>query len=864
MKITFTSFIHSFAALVLLILLSGDLAAQDAPAPPADTAAIVPPFGADSSRIDSVALTANRSGIDTVVDYSARDSTVFDIQGRIMRLYGDAVVVTGAQKLTAAYIEIDFNNSTLYAEARYDSATGRYYGVPVFRDAAEELSANTLSYNFRTKRGTLGAAETRFDQGFYYGEKIKRVSENILFVQDGRYTTCDAPHPHYFFSSPRMEVIVGDKVLADQVALNVADVPIFYIPLGIYFASRGGKQSGLIIPQWSQNAQRGFTLEGLGYFWDGGPFKDYFDTRITADLYSKGGFSLRNESRFALRGVIDVSNLQVTFGRTRNDPDEELTTSYIAGYNHQMRLGRRSQLGGNLYFASQNAIRQNNTRGGEGFQNIEDITTQRITSDLSFSTSADWMSFSTSFKRAQNIITDELDVSVPVTFSIPTLNPFSGTSGVLESFSVGYTGDGAVQWIRQDTLPGGGFRTQDRRIAFNHRPSVSISPKFEYFTFQPSFSYAESWFLRRAVKQTIEDTVVTAFLPGFYRGYSWSTGINVSTRLYGLIQPRIFGINAIRHTITPTIGLRYSPDFSSESYGFYDQVFNPRTNRIEQYSIFEGDAGIGSIPSAGLQQVITLNLRNDFEAKIAQGDTVEDRKVRLLSLGLSTSYNAAAYNNFRWSPVNMDLSTELGPVGYVSGNASFSLYDQDSLGNSIPQLLIREGKGLWRVQSAGITVQTSFSDQGFTTGASPAAVADSAAARRERFNFEQVPFNQAEFFGEQVRGVGEFRIPWQISFTGSYNVSRIRADELQTNFNLSTTFSFSLTPTTTISSSGSYDFKLGKFLIPSISLFKDLHCWEMAFDWRPSGYGRGFYFRIGLKADQLKDLKLEQSETFYD
>ncbi len=862
MKFTTGSIIYLLIPLLLLVLKHGSAIAQTDEPASADT--LLVPAPADPPGADSLALRTSRSGIDTVVDYSARDSTVFDVRGRIIRLYGDAEVVTGAQKLTAAYIEIDFLQSTLYAEARYDSATRRYYGVPVFRDAAEELSANTLTYNFKTKRGTLGAAETRFEDGFYYGEKIKRVSENILFVEDGRYTTCDAPHPHYFFSAPRMEVIVGDKVLADQVALNVADVPIFFIPFGIFFPSRGGKQSGLIIPQWSQSAELGFTLRGLGFFWAG---TDYLDSRLTADLYSKGGFSLKNETRFALRGVIDVSNLQTTFGRTRNDPDEELTNSYIASYTHQMRIGRNSRLGGRLNFASQNAIRRNYTRSGEFTEHLEDITTQLITSDFSYSTSWDWGSASASFQRTQNIISNELDVSLPLSLSLPTWTPFSGATGALsalESFSLGYTSTATVNWVRQDTLPGGGFRVRDTRAAWNHQPTIGISPKLGYFTFQPSISYSESWFLRRAFKETVGDTVLTSFLPGPYRAYSWSAGANVSTRLYGILQPRIFGINAIRHTITPTIGLRYSPDFGKRSFGFYDEVFNPRTNTIDKYSIFEGDASVGSYPSAGLQQLITVNLRNEFEAKIAQGDTLEDRKVRLLSLGLGTAYNAAAYDNFRWSPVTMDISTELGPIGYVSGNASFSLYDQDSLGRRIPELLIKKGKGLWRVQNAGISFQTTFSDQGFTTGATSAAVADSAAARRERFNFEQIPFNQAEFFGEHVRGVSEFQIPWQIGVSGSYNVSRIRAEELQTSFNLSTTFSFSLTPTTMISSSGSYDFKLGKFLIPSISLFKNLHCWEMAFDWRPSGYGRGFYFRIGLKADQLRDIKLEQTQSFYN
>jgi hypothetical protein len=334
--------------------------------------------------------------------------------------------------------------------------------------------------------------------------------------------------------------------------------------------------------------------------------------------------------------------------------------------------------------------------------------------------------------------------------------------------------------------------------------------------------------------------------------------------LYGIVQPGILGINAIRHTLTPTISLRYSPDFGKKEYGFYDEFFNPISNNVERYSIFESDAGLASVPGSGLQQLITLDLRNDFEAKIAQGDTVEDKKVKLLSLAANTSYNAAAPGGFRWNNVNMSASTELGIIGYLSGNANFDLYDRDSAGRRIPDLLIKKGKGLWSVQNAGVSFGTSFSDQGFSTGVPSTAVSDSAAARRARFDFEQIEFDQREFFGEEVRGTSEFRVPWQISISGSYNVNRVDSVTFNSTLSASLSFSFSLTPTTRISSRGDYNFELGKFLIPSISLYKDLHCWEMQFDWQPkSTYGGGFYFRIGLKAPQLRDIKLERQEVTY-
>ncbi|MEO5931669.1 MAG: putative LPS assembly protein LptD, partial [Candidatus Kapaibacterium sp.] len=337
-----------------------------------------------------------------------------------------------------------------------------------------------------------------------------------------------------------------------------------------------------------------------------------------------------------------------------------------------------------------------------------------------------------------------------------------------------------------------------------------------------------------------------------------------STKLYGIIQPNVLGLTAIRHTVVPNIGFRYSPDYSKPGDLYRDAYFDPRQNRVINYSIFEEDeaAGFGSAPGGERQEAVSFGLSNIFDAKIAQGDTIPDKKVQLLQLDLSTSYNAVA-KEFRWAPVSTNATVNLGNVGTLNGNATFTLYDTDTAGLSIPKLLINQGKGLWRATDVGVSFGTTFSDQGFATGVSQTAVGDSAAARRERFNFEPGEFNDREFFGETVRGNPAFRIPWQLSFSGNYNLRRTLANNFEKNFGVNIGFSFTLTPTTVISSSGSYNLTVGKFLVPEITLRKDLHCWQMSLQWQPAGYGRGFYFQIGLKAPQLQDIKLERTDRTF-
>lgn len=855
--------------------------------PPKDGGLPLDSVGVDTLRTeesgaDSLNATAGdgAKGIDTIVSFSAR-RIINDVKNKKLRLIGEAELINGSQRLTAHYIEIDLDGSTLYARAAYDSVTRKYTEVPVFKDNGQEIVANELTYNFKTKQATLAAAETQFQDGFYYGAHINRVTEQTIFIEDGKYTTCDAPHKHFYFASPRMKIIAGDKIFADQVALYVADVPILYMPFGLYFASRRGKQSGIILPTLPLPLeQRGVTLSGLGFFWAG---NEYVDAKILTWFYSKGGYTLENTWRAKINSIkLESANLGVTYSKVRYDVDDDFTSSYIVNYGHNQQFGRRTRISGTINYTTQNAIR-NSTTQFNPLNRLQDITTQNVTSNISLSTSTAWgLSFSGGYSRTQQIITNELTSEFPVSIQLPTWTPFASANatdpGPLDNLTFGYSGRGSVRTVRKDTIPGGGFRVDDTPIGFTHTPSVSFSYRLaDYFTFQPSFSYTESWFRRRLTRVGARtssgvDTVADTFETGFFRAPFMSGQASITTRLYGIIQPKVFGINAIRHTFSPTITAIYSPDYSDPRYDYYrtyvDSV-DSVTNRIVQYSVFEYDGGVASLPFPGKQEVIRLSIANSIEAKIAQPDTLPDVKVTLLNLSAGVSYNAAAPGNFRWSEIGVSASTNLGTVGSLNGSATFDPYDTDIKGQRIPTTLLDNNKGLLRVTNMGVQVSTSFSDQGFTTGTfTPQEVSDSGRGRVSRFDFEQIPFDESEFFGESVRGDRDFRPPWQISLNASYSVSPDFnfTDTIgsRTNFSLSTNFSFSLTPSTRITSGGTYNFDVGKILIPSISVSKDLHCWEMTFSWVPgSSHGGGFYFKIGLKAPQLQDIKLEKKSGFY-
>lgn len=831
-----------FLALILFTLLSTDLQAQEV----------------DSIGVDSVAVSGG-GNIEQTITYSA-DSVILSINGKKAYLYRNAVVTQGEDKLQAAYIEFDLETKEVYAEAEYDSVNNKYIGVPLLNYTGEELSALTMKYNFRTGRGVSSEAEIAIDDAFIHVDRFKRVSENTIFGENLQFTTCDAPHPHFYFKASKSKLITDDKIFADKLLLYIEDVPIVALPIGVFFALGGGRHSGIIIPSFRQSTLRGVELNGLGYFW---AINDYLDTRLTTDITTKGFFNIDNRTRFRSRALrIDQSDLSFTYGRSRNVVDDPFETSWTVDYTHQQNVLKETRIYGRLEYATQDAFRKTSNQL-ELATETEDIITQNIESNFTISSVVDpfgiRLPYSFDYSRTQDIVTREIDPErITLSLSPQPWTPFARSGpDFLNSLSLGLQPRYTRRFVQKDTLPDGKFATVATQQGINLSPSFRLSPKLGYFTVSPTVGLNSSIFFRRIVKQANSSgDIDTSYVNGVYAPFWWSAGASVRTTLYGIVQPRIFGINAIRHRMEPSIGVSFSPDFSDPNYGYFDQFFNPNTNRVEQYSLFEADGSTAPAPNRGKSQSLTWSLNNSFEAKIAQGDTLDDRKITLLNLNLSGSYNFAD-TLFPFSVVNANATTNLGRVGSFSGNLTLDPYQLDSAG-------VRESRRFsfpwFRVTRASITFSTSFSDQGFNDERFLTKREDSVEARRERFVERGEVFDPEEFYGERVRGNSSYRVPWQIGLDGTYTITPQSDGEVIKSFHIGTNFSFTLTPTTKISSSGSYDLLQGRFNVPSISLEKDLHDWAMSIRWQQtSTQGAGIFFSIGFTPSMLKDLQQQFS-----
>ncbi|MDQ1265801.1 MAG: hypothetical protein QG635_953, partial [Bacteroidota bacterium] len=825
----------------------------------------------DSSTIrrylDSLAISdsvkakkKSKSGLDTTVVYSAKDTVVFFVKDKKMRLRGDSKLHYQDQDLQAEIIELYFNNSTLSASGSRDSA-GHVTGFPKFREKGEEYVGEKLLFNFKTNKGTISLGETKMSEGFYYGEKIKRISESEMFVQDGCYTTCDAPHPHFYFSSPEMKVAMQDRIYLDPLIFYVEDMPIFWLPIGLFFPSKSGRQSGIMIPTFFFSGDRGVVIQNIGAYF---ALSDYYDTQFMLDYFSKGGFTIKNKTQWALKDVF-TGTAELQYGMTRFDPDADYNTNWSLLLQHNHEISPFERFNANVNISSQKFNQNTST-------NLYQRIQQNISSRAAYSkTWENGVTTSLSFDRTQNLIDDtysqtlpNLSVSMPNYMPLKSLISSSSPFSWINNVSVGYSMNAlrsnskikSTEYVN-DTTKRDVFN-ENHRASISHSPSISVSPRLGYFTLTPSFSFRANNYFRKVNKSynSVDSSISENVEEGFYTEYWFSTGVSLSTRLYGILKPQIFGINAVRHTFQPTFSWSYSPSFEGDNYGFYGKYRNTATNQDVYYSYYEKDGGGGAPRS--LSSSLNYNFTNKFETKIAQKDTLPDKNVELLTWTINGSANMAA-DSLKFSDVSMNFRIPTIQNINLNASAFFTPYEMvpaydpaaqkyTDAAIKINKLLIESGKGLLRLTSLSFQLSTNISSNDlYGGGAAPDAntpdlsqtnfqenqsgfatnnqdTSKKQAGLGERFqNRMDYKYVEPDYFGDKTPGFSRFLLPWTFGINLNYTYSKYSINNSTETINLSANLSMSLTSTWQLTASAQFDFESHELRAPSISLMKDFH-----------------------------------------
>ncbi|MBU3741852.1 MAG: LPS-assembly protein LptD [Candidatus Kapabacteria bacterium] len=817
--------------------------------------------GQDTTALP-VADTARIGGVDTIVVFSAADSARLSLKSKRLRLRGKADAVYGAQRLQSEVIVMDFGTSLLTADGVREPS-GRLVGFPVFSDAGSEYAGESILFNVRTRRGRVTMGETSVDGGFYYGSSIKRVEDDVAYIRDGCFTTCDAPHPHFYFNSPRMKVMLDDKIFLDPVLVYVEDIPVFALPIGLFFSLERGRRSGLIMPTPLVSSDRGVILQNTGYYF---ALSDYLDTEIAADIMTKGGVVGYSRTRYALRDRLS-GNLNLTTGYTRQRITDDFSFNFGVQATHQQQLRPGESINALIEYTTQNLLRRTSI-------NVADRVRQNARSSVSYQrTFFNGHTFNANYNRDQNIFNGSVTEAPTVTYGVPQFMPLKGliaSDHWLSDLALSYRSSARYNRSQQRAADTGVFAVTENGV-IEHRPTLTVTPKLGFMTIAPSVSYSENWWFQRYTESVnpSDSTVRRTRASGMFRDYTYSVGVTASTILYGLARPNAFGITALRHTVQPNIGLFYVPDQRDTSLGFFGSYVSPITGNTVRYNRFTG-----GIASAQRQLRLDMNILNRIAVKVAREDTLPDTPIELLTFNVSTSYNMAA-DSLRLAPITIGVRTPfLEGINFNAG-LTMNAYDQVQAADpvtgrtswvTIDRTLLAQGKGLARITNVNVQFGTRFSSKGIVLTSNTGRQQDTAGqhddALRSRFDRRINYSAQAnDLFGDGSPGWTPVQAPWDVDVNVSYSYSAATPAATFQSLLVNVGGNISITPTLRMSTRASFDLITGQINTPVIDISKRIHCWNLALNWVPTGFQRGFFLRFSADAAQLRDLQITRQST---
>ena len=870
----------------------------------------------DSLRQDSLNR-QRKNGIDSPVEFSANDSLIYEAASGMAHLFGSSHVKYQNMDLKSEKIYMSLDSSLVHATGGIDSITGEKMGTPVFQMGSDTYESDTMAFNFKSKKGLISQVYTQQEDGFLTSELSKRGANGELFLQHGRYTTCDDPHPDFYIAMSRAKVRPGKDVVFGPAYLVVCDVPMpLAIPYG-FFPFTKSYSSGFIMPTYGDETERGFYLRDGGYYF---AISDKMDLKLLGEIYTKGSWGLSAASNYRKRYRYNGSfyaSYQNSVTGEKNMPDYAKQTSFKVQWSHRQdpKANPFSSLSASVNFATSSYERNNLT----SMYNPQSMTQSTRTSSVSYSTSFSsiGLSLSTSMNLNQNMRDSTISMTLPdLNISLSRFYPFRrkkmvGKERWYEKISMSYTGhfSNSITSKESELLHKNIIR--DWRNGMQH--SIPVSGNFTllgYINVNPSFNFTDRTYSNKVMRswdagaqREVLDTI-----NGFYNVYDWNVSVSASTKLYGFYIPsrKLFGdkIQAIRHVLTPQVSFRYAPDFSASRYGYYDTYQKTNadgTVTLVEYSPYQGQL-YGYPSTKGKTGSISFDLSNNVEMKIkSESDTTGlGKKISLIDeLGASMSYNLAAKVR-PWSDLSTRIRLKLTKRYTLNLNAVFAsyVYEADSVG-ATPRL--SENKTYWGMGKMG-RFQGMSQNFSYTIDNNKVAniikwLKGERPDKKKNRRGEDDEYDDDEYDNEvetnldhdmergkhgakkkstkaetDEDGYMSYSMPWSLSF--GYGIT-MRENQDRTKFNYQTMrYPYKFTQNLNVSGnlrisdgwnisfSSGYDFENKKISMTTASLSRDLHCFSMSCSVVLAPY-TSYNFSFRCNASTLTDaLKYDKRSSY--
>lgn len=856
-----------------------------------DSILLTDTISVDSVLTDSVKPKPN--ALDAIVDFKSNDSIVMT-KNNWGYLYGEAQIDYTEIKLTGEIISMNMDSN--YVEAIYGvDSIGKEFGYPIFTDGGTDYETKTMKYNFKTKKGFSQHLVTEQGEGFVVAGRAKKNEDNSFFMREGKYTTCDQhDHPHFYLAltkakvQPKKNVVTGPAYLV----IEGLHIPFIGLPFG-FFPFSDSYSSGVIMPSYGDEMDRGFNLHDGGYYF---AINDYVDLKLLGTIYTKGSWGLNAQStykkRYKFSGNVNMG-YQVSKYGDKDLPDYSQTKDFKLSWSHSQdpKSNMFRTLSANVNFATQSYDRNNlNT------QYMPASTSNTRSSTVTFTQRFPSSTWSLSGSMSVNQVSSNKSMAMTapnLTASMSRIFPFQrkeavGTEKWYEKIQISYTGEFRNSISTTEDHMSLALRNWDNAMKHSIPISATFSV-FDYLNITPSVQYTERWYTKK-VTQRLENGVPRPNEKenSLKRVYDFSASLGFQTKLFGFYEPLFAKGTRIRHVFTPSVTLSASPDFSQPMWGFYESLYGYDNYGVLQeykYSPYASQM-FGTAPSQA-SGTISFDFQNNLEMKTPwESDSTGYKKISLIdNLGINFSYNSQV-DSMRWSDIRTNLRLKLSKSLTVNLSATFDPYLYDFVDNNVPkpqrrlkrinQLRIQHGKGFGRLRSTSYSISPSINQDTFNKwfgkDEKKKKGKDGSDASSEDGD-DKVSTTTKRLLGDSGDSSGDYdsdgyvknEVKWNlgISFSMNYGYDMSKIDyntkEYKMKLGKSLSFNGALQPTKhwNMSFYGSYDFETKKIPLMSLTLTRDLHCWSISGSVTPVGLYKSYFVSIRANSSLLQDLKHE-------
>ena len=810
------------------------------------------------TTVDTVNIVYNDGDIDGPINYQAADSIVYDLANQMLYLYGSAYMKYTDIELNSHEIDYDWTTGTLTSRGKIGE-DGELESGASFSEKSGVYEADSMQYNFKTGKGRTYAVVTEQDGAYIHSEIVQKNEFDEWYGFKTKYTTCtDKDHPHFYLGAKKSKVVPDKLMVTGGVNLVVQDIPtILYLPFGI-FPTKAGRRSGIIMPQYGEQPSLGFFLKDGGYFW---AVNDYLSLTFLGEVYTRGRFGVSVNANY--RKIYKYSG-GLTLSYFRTPPDDKflsndgLNNDFSIDWRHTMDAKARPN---NTFSASVNG--RTSSFNSNSLETSEQLLEVQVNSNINYTRRLSKInsSFQISARHNQNFANNSISITLPeLSFNASRFTPFqkkiqTEKKAFYEKIGFVYTARTKATITTIDSLLLSKQSLDDIQFGVSQSATVDMPVNlFKYFVFRPSFTYNERWYIKEESRFLDSNNDLQRVQSnGFFGVRDFNVNAALSTTVTGIYNFKTKRLKAIRHIVKPTVNYTFRPDFGAEKWGYYDSYINPDNGRVIEYSKYQFLNNLYGTPGQGLQNLFTINIRNNFEMKVVdKKDSLGGlKKIPLLEqFNVATGYDFTA-DSLRMRPLVFSAQSSLfkNLISWNDG-ATLDPYALNQNRVKISETHFSANKRLLRFDNAFASLQLNLSGKSKSSG-------------------DEVPqygtLEERQFIANNPDMFFDFNVPWSLSVGYRMNITKGVAGNLDSTVVTANTITFgghiNVTPKWQINLSSGFDIRNQEITLTNVRVERDLHCWVLAFNWTAFPLNRQTYaIDLHVKSPILQELKLSRKQ----